>query len=141
MFWGQTARGPFGVDPNTLTFPMTGGGSLPGDKQERFTMLGSATVDGNDLDVSVDQAATSFATGGLGAFDTSALPQRLNASPGRDVPMVLPGPVGDASGADEGQERHVAALRGVHPGPDDGRLARQEVAVKTGRGPTGYSLQ
>ena len=27
MFWGQAVRGPFGVDPNTLAFPTTGGGS------------------------------------------------------------------------------------------------------------------
>jgi hypothetical protein len=80
MFWGQAARGPLGIDPNTLTFPTTGGGSAAGDdRKERFTILGSVAVDGNSVNVSFDQGVTGFATDGLGAFDNSALPERLNA--------------------------------------------------------------
>jgi hypothetical protein len=80
MFWGQAAHGPFGVDPNTLMFPTTGGGTGAGDaKLERFTLSGSVTVDGNDVNISLDQEATTFATGAPGALDASALPERLNA--------------------------------------------------------------
>jgi hypothetical protein len=78
MFWGQTARGPFGIDPNMLTFPTTASGDLPGTDKETFTIDGSITVNGNKLDIGLVQRATGFATGKAGTFDTSALPGQLS---------------------------------------------------------------
>ena len=78
LFWGRTTRGPFGIDSQKLTFPTTGSGSLPGGS-ETFIVGGSVTVDGNMLDVGLVQKATGFTTGDPGTFDTSALPDRLNA--------------------------------------------------------------
>jgi len=73
IFWGRTPRGPFGIDPNALTFPTTGSGSLTGSG-ESFTIGGKVTIDGNDIDIGLVQRATRFMTGGAGAFDTSAEP-------------------------------------------------------------------
>jgi len=78
LFWGRTTRGPFGIDSQTLMFPTTGSGSLPGGS-ETFTVGGSVTVDGNKLDVGLVEKATGFTTGDPGTFDTSALPERLSA--------------------------------------------------------------
>jgi hypothetical protein len=78
IFWGQASRGPFGIDPKTLAFPTTGSGSLPGS-DESFTISGTVTVDGNKLEIGLVQRATDFTTGDPGTFDTSALPDRLNA--------------------------------------------------------------
>ncbi|MCL5281068.1 MAG: hypothetical protein M1376_14305 [Planctomycetes bacterium] len=78
LFAGRMARGPFGIDPNTLTFPTTASGALPGNN-ESFTIGGSVTVDGSKLDVGLVARATQFATGGPGVFDTSLLPDVLAA--------------------------------------------------------------
>jgi hypothetical protein len=78
LFWGQAARGPFGIDAKTSAFPTTGGGPLPGSN-ESFTINGSATVDGAKLDVGLVENADEFATGASGSFDTSGLPEQLNA--------------------------------------------------------------
>jgi hypothetical protein len=78
LFSGRTARGPFGMDPNTLTFPTTGNGALPGNN-ESFTIGGSVTVDGSKIDVGLVARATQFMTGGPGVFDTSLWPDVLAA--------------------------------------------------------------
>ncbi len=78
LFWSRTMRGPFGIDPQMLTFPTTGIGRLPGGS-ETFTVGGSVTVDGHNLDVGLVQKATGFTTGDPGTFDTSGLPDRLSA--------------------------------------------------------------
>jgi hypothetical protein len=78
LFWGRTMRGPFGIDSQTLTFPTTGSGPLPGGS-ETLTVGGSVTVDGNKLDVGLVQKATGFTTGDPGTFDAADLPDRLNA--------------------------------------------------------------
>ncbi len=78
IFGGRTPRGPFGIEPNTLTFPTTGGGTEAGDN-ESFTIGGSVTVDGGKTDVGLILRATEFATGGAGIFDTSLLPDTLSA--------------------------------------------------------------
>jgi hypothetical protein len=78
LFWGRAARGPFGIDSETLAFPTTGAGSWAGNS-ESFTVGGSATVDGAKLDVGLVQEATGFATGTPGTFDTSAVPEQISA--------------------------------------------------------------
>jgi hypothetical protein len=78
LFSGRTARGPFGIDPNALTFPTTPSGALPGNN-ESFTIGGSVTVDGSKLDVGLVARATQFMTGGPSVFDTSLLPDVLAA--------------------------------------------------------------
>ena len=78
IFWGRTARGPFDIDPNTLTFPTAASGALPGS-DESFTIGGSVTVDEAKLDVGLVVRATEFATGGPGVFDISLLPDTLSA--------------------------------------------------------------
>lgn len=78
LFWGQAARGPFGIDAKTLAFPTTGGGRLPGSS-ESFTLNGSATVEGNKLTLGLKENADDFSTGAAGSFDTSGLPDQLKA--------------------------------------------------------------
>lgn len=79
-FWGQTARGPFGVDPNTQMFPTRENGSVPGSKDEKFTISGgSITVDGSKSDIGLVENATTFATGKPATFYASALPDQLTA--------------------------------------------------------------
>jgi len=78
MFWGQTARGPFDLDPNTLTFPTTASGNLPGTNDETFTISGTIIVDGNKLEIGLVQRATDFATGKAGTFDAAAAPEGLS---------------------------------------------------------------
>jgi len=78
IFLNETPRGPFGIDPNSLAFPTTGGGTLPGDKAS-FTVNCSVTVDGKTQDAGTVQRATRFATGSQGTFDTLGLPGQLSA--------------------------------------------------------------
>ncbi len=78
MFWGQAARGPFGIDAKSFAFPTTGAGRLPGSS-ESFTISGSATVEGGKLDLGLKEQADEFATADPGSFDTSGQPDRLDA--------------------------------------------------------------
>jgi hypothetical protein len=78
IFWGQTSHGPYGIDPNTLTFPTPTSGAVPGNN-ESFTIGGSVTVDGSKMDVGLVARATQFTTGGPGVFDTALLPETLGA--------------------------------------------------------------
>jgi len=71
-------EGPFGLDSRALTSPTAGSGSRPGG-DESFTIGGTATVDGNDLKIGLAEKAARFATGDRGTFDTSAVPDPLNA--------------------------------------------------------------
>lgn len=81
LFWGQTPRGPFDIDPRALTFPTTASGALPGADGEAFTLSGTITVEGHELQIARVLRATGFATGKAGTFDaTAALSVRMDGT-------------------------------------------------------------
>jgi hypothetical protein len=81
IFWGVTPRGPYGINPQNLSFPITSK-ALAGDN-ETFTLTGSITLGGSKFNIGQAVRATRF-TEGRGEFDDTALPQEL------DVNMVQP---------------------------------------------------
>ncbi len=72
-----TPRGPFAIDPRTLAFPVVVGAPAPiGD--ETFTVVGFVVLEGQKHDVNLVLAPTGFEVEGVGIFDDSGDPGRLD---------------------------------------------------------------
>jgi len=69
FFDTSTARGPYGIDPKTLSFPIAAYGSTT-DGDDVCTIVGSASLEREKFDVSRTLSLTNFATGGPAAFES-----------------------------------------------------------------------
>jgi hypothetical protein len=77
-FQAVATRGPYGIDPRNLSFPVTGGPGLA-DEGETFTLTGAVTLEGKKSDLNLRVQTTGFDAAGEATLDTSALPDRLEA--------------------------------------------------------------
>lgn len=75
IFWAATPRGPYAIDPQSLTFPLSSNVLAGGN--ETFSLAGSVTVDGSKINTGLAVRATRF-NEGQGVFDTSSLPELLD---------------------------------------------------------------
>lgn len=79
FFDTTTARGPFTIDPQTLTFPnAVGGPTAVGD--EIFQIVGSAVLEGQKHEVNLLLAPTVFEPDGRATFDAAGYPVRLDVN-------------------------------------------------------------
>jgi hypothetical protein len=75
IFWATTPRGPYRINPQTLTFPISS--TTSAGNNETFTLTGSITVEGGKFNAGQAVRATRF-TEGRGEFDDDALPEQLS---------------------------------------------------------------
>lgn len=77
FFDAATPAGADGLDPANPFIPAAAKEN-PGAGLETFAVIGSVTVDGRKIDVSLEAEATEFDTQGQPVLDTSALPDQLD---------------------------------------------------------------
>jgi hypothetical protein len=77
-FDAPVTRGPYGIDAQTLSFPVETASGLPA-AGETIALAGAVTVEGRKLDARLTTAATRFDADGAAQLDTSVLPGWLDA--------------------------------------------------------------
>jgi hypothetical protein len=79
FFSASAHRGPYAIDPQTLSFP-SGEVAAEDGAHDTLMLVGAVTFDGQKQDVNVSLEATDFSLQGTAAFDTSSYPSSLQVT-------------------------------------------------------------